>query len=583
LDVGILKPWVTKLLQNLSHDRTAKLCVISTGQVYVRELIAFDNVLQFPVTELGDPDIKALIAANAPVFGIEPQLPDDHVIQAIGGHAGIALTTTRMIAQKGVQAINDDMRDLFRIQDKVLSEALDFDNLKPIQKDALSILSWVPALNAQMLKSIVVGIHGIDDTKFADLVSGLVVACLVRVSGPNYLISSPIRSLFRRKHGYGSDELRTKFAEALKDAWDSAAEDDELRTDLLDSIVYMATLEGGTLDPKFKSLMLPSALQDVVKSAYDRGHNDRKLLARVVELGLPAMTMKMDDATREEILSYVVRAQTRLQDHEGALKTLKFMDDQPYRSRYYLRAFYNRLTRGDLRESVRLLRLARDVKKYRKRVISDLALCLLRLGRWQDLNDLLEEESKLVTEDPVLLDMKIGMHMAKKDYAAARVGIENLRTLRYEDGRAASRSAMLLMREKHDYDGAVAILTEVLEKKTGGQDSVRRLRAIAAALGGKFDLARRDAQALDKLPGGDDTGHLIEARILLEQHRYDEALAELDKVLKPFAQDHLLRARILEVKGGDISIPLSDRQLATRQAQSIRNEYPLVEEFETVS
>ena len=133
------------------------------------------------------------------------------------------------------------------------------------------------------------------------------------------------------------------FSAVLKAEWEAAAKQDELRAELLDAIAFMAAIEGGTLPPEFRSLLLPSTLQAIIRDTYDSGHDDPEALRRVVAWGAPAQTMKMDETTREEILSYVVRAQTRLGDEGGAEASLHFFDQRQYRSRFYLRAFYLRL------------------------------------------------------------------------------------------------------------------------------------------------------------------------------------------------------------------------------------------------
>ncbi|HUO92646.1 MAG TPA: toll/interleukin-1 receptor domain-containing protein, partial [Rhizomicrobium sp.] len=457
-DKGLLKPWVPLLFRAMESSQRAKLCIVSNRQIHEYETIPHKNLLQIHIPHLQDSDIRALMIATAPAFGAEPQLPNADVISAIGGHPGIAKATTRLIAQKGAFVLNNDMRELYSIQDEVLSESLDFANLSPIEKDALSILSWVPRLDGQMLKDVIVQRHAISVEEFAESLGNLILSCLVQVSGSSYLISAPIRGLFRRKFGYGSVELRTAFSQALKAAWAESAKDDRLRIDLFDAVIYMIALEGGTLTPEFKGLLLPSTLQEVVRETYDRGHDDDAALKRVVSWGLPAKIMKMDETTREEILSYVVRAQTRLQDKNGVQETLKFIDDRGYRSRFYLRSFFIRHSGGDLNEAAGLLLKARTAKKYMRRVIGDLALCYQKLGMWPELQQLLKDEERYADSNDVLLDVKIGTLIAQGDYKNAEIAIRNLRTHPYEDGRADSRAAMILMQRDRDYAGAQTLL-----------------------------------------------------------------------------------------------------------------------------
>ena len=577
-DRGFLKPWVAELFRLLAADRTAKLLVISNRLLHENELRPHPNVIQVSVPPLQEGDIRALMIAMAPVFDTKPELPSGEVIRAIGGHPAVARSTVALVARKGVAVVNSDLRDIFNIQEEVLSESLDFDRLSDLEKDALSVQSWVPQIDGDLLKRVLLERHQVTSEQFADALSNLLLACLVETSGPNYLISSPVRGLFRRKHGYGSVELRQAFSAALKRAWQQAQERDELRAELFDAFVYMTALEGGTLPPEFAGLLLPSTLQEVVRDTYDRGRDDPDALRRVVAWGSPAFEMRMDETTREEILSYLVRAQTRLQDYPAAEKTLSFMDSRAYRSRFYLRSFLVR-QQGDLRQAVILLRQARDVRKYMGRVIADLGLCFQRLGMWPELHQLIREEERHIDRNPALLNVRIGMWIAQRDFAAAEEGIRKLRSLPREDGWADSRTAMVLMQRDQDYAGAQRLLTDVLQRHGGAQIAVRRLRAIAAAAGRDYDTARADADFL-KARAGPDAGHEIEARIKLSQGDLQGAERELDQVKNRTVQTQLLHARILDAKANAITTPLGERDALRREVAEIRARHRMVDEFE---
>ncbi|MER8855838.1 toll/interleukin-1 receptor domain-containing protein [Mesorhizobium australicum] len=578
-DRGILKPWVPNLFTALSHEKNARLCIITNRQIHNNELLPHQNVLQFAVGSIADENIRTLMIITAQGLGIEPMLPSDKVIAAIGGHAGIARTATGLIAQIGVTTLNDNLRELFSAQDEVLRESLSFDRLSEIQKDILSVLSWVPQLNGNLVREIIRRRHNIPTEQFAEIVSELVRLCLMEASGANYLISSPIRSMFRRMHGYGSTELQKDLAAILRDEWERRAAADEFPTELFDAFVYMTALEGGTLPKEMNNLLMPSTLQEVVRETYDTGHDDDAALRRVVTWGRPAIEMKMDETAREEILSYVVRAQIRLGDDVGVKTTLDFIDSKAYRSRLYLRAFYIRFSGGNLNDAVDLLRKALTVRKYRRRVVADLALCYQRLGMWKELSDLIRDEGN-DDDNVVLLDMKIGMLLAQNDFARAQESIDKLRGNRWDDGRADSRTAMLLMKRDQKYNLAKRMLTDVLQRRTGGHLAVRCLRAIAAAEDNDRVLAKQDIEYLRPRAGGHDNALRIEARLATVEGDYDGADNCLSKLQHPTAQDHLLRASMLERRAADIRTSLSERGGYREAAAQLRAKYRNINEFE---
>lgn len=579
-DRGDLKPWAQTFLAHSSKYAAIKLCLVTGRQLRSRDFRPLVTVQQIDVAALEDADIKTLILETIPIFGGATELPNDTVIRSIGGHPTVARAVARLVALRGPVVVDGDAKQVFDIQEEILSESLGFDTLKPIERDVLSILSWVPQLSSEMTSEIVRLHHNISKEEFSDTIDYLMAGCLMQISGPNYLIARPIRGMFRRKHGYGSVELRSAFAAHLKVAWSTAVENDELRGELFDAFIYMTALEGGTLPKEFDGLLLPSTLQDLVRDAYDRRHNDEDALQRVINWGKPAVDMKMDENTREEILSYVLRAQVRLGQVEPAKIVLKLMKDRGYRSAAYLEAFLIRLTGGDLDKAVHLLGEARDIGKYLNSVVADLAICLKLLGRWPQLDALLKKEKKRVEQNPVLLDIKIGLLVASGDYADAEREIGRLRSMPFDDGRADSRTATIYMNRDRNFNSAFDLLTTILNKQTRGANSIRRLRALAAARGKRFDDARRDSEYLRSRSGGEDAYNRIESEIKLAQRDYDGAEAARRKVKAPTVQDRLLRARIAEAQGQDINTPLDLRQPLLNEAFNIRTANRTVDEYD---
>ena len=577
-DRGTLKSWVPHLFRALESHHRVKLAFVSNRTIHENELRDHPNVLQVSIPPVQERDIRALMIATAGEFGAGAQLPNDTVIKAIGGHPGIAKTVASTLARKGPAVVNNDLQGLHRLQEQTLADSLTYGTLTGFEKDILSILSWVPQINGNLLKDILTSQGGPTNQNFADTLDNLIRGCLVLSLGENYAISEPMRGLFRRKHGYGSHQLQKRFAAELRTRWDKALQNQQLRTELFDAIVYMAALEGGTLAPEFKGLLLASTLQEVVRDTYNRGHEDEAAFNQVVTWAALAKSMRMDETTREEILSYYVRAQTRLGSPE-TLETLKLIDSRGYRSRYYLRSFYVRHSGGDLNQAIALLKEARQAKKYMDRVIADLALCYQRLGRWRELSDLLKEEDRRVAGDPQLLDLKIGMLISQGDFRSAEQAIESLRHLPREGGRADARTARILMQRDGRAADAQRLLTRTLQSGGAGQLALRRLRAIAAAQAGDEETARRDAEFLKGRPGGPEAVLRIESHIALSKGAYALSLERLSAVEKETVQDHLLRARILEAQANDVATPLARANLLRGEASSLRAQYRLADEY----
>ena len=570
-DKGLLKPWAAALFSALSGRRCVKLCVISNRMLHENERRPLPNVIQFHVPALTDQAIRSIMIAAADDRGLKPQLPKPFVIASIGGHPQIAKATARLILRQGTAVLNDDQRELFALQEEILARCLDFSNLSNIERDVLSLLSWVPHLASALMRNCIVVRRGGAPEAFAETLASLERGCLIQVSGPNYLISPPMRALFRRKHGLGSNELRRAFAECLQAEWENAKAQERVPTELVDALLFMAALEGGSFPSEFAGLMLPSTLQELVRGVYDNRHqSEQSSLEQVVRWGSMAIGMDMDDTAREEILSFVARSQSRLHDKAGAEATLRFMDERLYRSRHYLRAFHIRKTGGDLKRAVALLIEARSVRKYLRSVIVDLGLYYYDLGYLNELNDLFKDQADYLDGNPAMLDIQAAVLIGNGDISGAERVIDKMRQNR-DDGRADCRTALLLVHKANpDYVAAQRLLTEVLQRGTRGVLPTRRLRGSVAAHAGDIGVAKADAAWLRSQPGGANAAHRIEARVLSAQRRYDEALAELNLVSSPVRQDQMLRARIMEHQANDISMPLALRSDLTKQVAVIR-------------
>lgn len=196
------------------------------------------------------------------------------------------------------------------------------------------------------------------------------------------------------------------------------------------------------------------------------------------------------------------------------------------------------------------------------------------------MDTLLQEETRRVDHNPVLLDIKIGILVAAGQFPEAEREIGRLRAMPFDDGRADSRTATIMMNRDQDFEGAYQLLGALLNRQTRGALGVRRLRALAAARGKRFEEALRDAYYLRSRQGGEDTYQRIDAEIKLTQGDYDGAEAARTKIRSETVQDRLLGARILEARGLDIQTPLDQRQSLLSEAAAIRQANRSVDEYD---
>ncbi|WOK37306.1 hypothetical protein [Sphingomonas sp. C3-2] len=184
-----------------------------------------------------------------------------------------------------------------------------------------------------------------------------------------------------------------------------------------------------------------------------------------------------------------------------------------------------------------------------------------------------------IGRNPVLLDVQAGMLIAQGDWSGAERVIRTLSSLNRQEVYADGRQAMLIMRRDQDFSRAKTMLTDVLQRGSGGQTFIRRLRAVAAAEAGDLRVAREDIEFL-KARGAVGAVAGLEARIKLAQSDYDGAEQELEAVGTLSGPDELLRARILEARAEDPATPFSDRSKLRSDADEIRIRYRMLDEYE---
>jgi tetratricopeptide (TPR) repeat protein len=375
---GDPKEWFIPLL--IAIPKSATLFVVSNRQIRPELLQGSANVVQMRVDELHDKDIRALMIFTAERLRVENFSISDELVRAIGGHADVANAAVRLAAVKGVHILERDPRQLFNIQNTILGESIEGDALTDSQRQILCLLSWVPALNGNLLERILIK-SGVSNDDVLAALENLVLGCLVISSGPNFSISPSIRLLFRRFNVTPPELLRTFSAELFAE-WRAAERQGQFRTDLFEAFVFMHSLEGKTLPRELLPLLTPGMLHDVIRNTYARGKDeaDIETLERVILWGQIAEQMKMSEATREEILSTIARAQIRLGKFPDAEETINNMGSRRYRSvPFLLGHLYRRQEK--YHKAVEMLVEAIRLNKFNRSAVHELALAYKKSGR----------------------------------------------------------------------------------------------------------------------------------------------------------------------------------------------------------
>lgn len=447
-----------------------------------------------------------------------------------------------------------------------------------VQKKVLCLLSWVPALNGNLLEKVLLA-DGVSVDDMLSAIENLILGCLVISSGPNYSMSPAIRFLFRRFNVAEPGLLRI-FSTELSAEWRVAERQGNFRTDLFEAFVFMHSLEGKALPHELRPLLTPGMLHDVIREMYARGKDETETeaLERVILWGKIAEQMNMSEATREEILSTVARAKIRLGKFADAEETINGMASRRYRSVPFLMGYLYRKQEKYPKAVEMLVESLKD-KKLNRSAVHELALAYKKSGLLSELRTLLNKHGELIRDSAMFADFQIGLDLARGALSDAERGIKNLRMLPDDDGRSEIRAAQLLIR-RQQYGPAKKALTQLLGVIQRDSLRIRSMRAHCAARDDDFDLARKDIDFVKKFPAWQAAGTRLEATLLVQQKQPIEARALLDQLPTKSEQDWLLYARALDVEAALPQTTVNDQQELIARAVNIRIKHKLSLEYD---
>lgn len=581
-DDGTLKSWVVPLSEALKTKNCLPICIITNRQIRENQLIKIKNCIQVFVPPLPSSSIQTIISSECADLDIENVRLPENLLEAIGGHPGIARSVVRLIRQFGPNVLSRDPLMMFEIQNEILSENLRQESLNRNQKSILCILSWVPSIRSGILYEVL-ATNDTEEGLLTKDIQDLLLSCLVSVSGSHYAISPAVRYMFRRLHGFGDKALLSRMSAVLTKHWELARSGDEgLSLEILDSVAYMFALEGRQLPSELSGFITPASLFDIVRDLYNRAREESSLYERVIGWGAMARSMNCDEGVREEILSYVVRAMIRRRKHESLPELFQFFSDRGYRSRSFLLGFFHR-TKREYRDAIPFLREAVRIRKLYRSAVHELALCLKNTGEVAELKELIDSNADWLQDSAMLLDFLAGTKLASGEFVEVDRIVQRLSSLPDDDGRSIRRRAQLLMKRDRRFGEAADLLSKAIDRKTGLEAYNRATRAVAYIYSGQKDRAREDiAFVRRRMDDGEDIARRLDVHVEIGSGHLSKALTMLDEIEHPTPMDQLMKARIFELQAnGETSPALREKLL--NQAVVIRERYRMATDIDILS
>lgn len=571
-DRGDPKTWAAAFFASIPEK--GQIFIITTRQFAQSFVDQMGNAVQIHVDALDEGDLRALMIFTSEKLGVIDFKVSDAMVKAIGGHADVAKAAVRLALQKGSQILERNPKELYDIQKQILGESFELAAADKAEREILNILSWVPELGGDYLEQVIRAKGDVSQEEFIGAVERLILTCLITVQGYTYRISPPIRLLFRRLH-VTPPALLKSLADVLSAEWKKSEAQGEFRNDLFDAFVFMHALEGKTLAPELRGLLTPGMLEAIVRQTYAKGKDEDNSdeLERVIAWGGIAEDMNMSNATREEILSNVTRAEIRLGRYKEAARGIEKMGAKGYKSALFLKGYMLR-REGRYAEAAPALEDAVREHKNNRSAIHELAICYKKLSRPDKMQELLNAHRDLVADSALLTDFQIGIDLARNDIASAESGIRRLRQMPDDNGKADQRQAQLLMRQGK-FDGAKSLLEKLLGENAPGRFRLRTLRAIAAARVKDFRTARDDLTYAQTVKGRSAQAKRLEAIIFAEEGRLGDAETILHAITDKTPEDWYLVARIFDLKAEAVSTGMGERDGLHDKAKEIRAKFKL--------
>lgn len=579
-DFGSLQVWIKSLIKKLATFPRIRLVLISNRRVKEGENFNLPNLYQYHIEPLKNGDIKGFISNMARRAGSEPPALNDNIYTAIGGHPVFARAYFRLVQQRGQSLANHNINEIYDVQEHILSANLNYDQLTEIQQNILCVLSWVPRLDSEVLRKV--SAPEVGDEYYMSSLDDLVLCSLIEINANYFAISNPVRSIYRRKHGYGDKALIERLASEIKKKIELQESRGHLDFDNLDALLFIYSLEGKSLPAELSNLMVPSTMLSIAREVYAKAkhESDENLYELGANFAASAENLRMDEQAKESILAVAVRCNIKLGRDDEVKELLERFEKRGYPSYHSLMGTWLR-QRQDYENAIPAFRKAIKLNIHNEALLHELCICLFASGKFEEIDDLLKNAGDKVRKNSYLIDLRIQLLTAQQQFDPAEKLITVLRNREDDDDRSYKREAILILRRGDDPRKALKILDNVIERRSGASIDFRTVRFIALTEAGEIGRAREDLRIIrSKSSQGEKFVLRLEAIIDLAQGNWQSAIDKYNTIDKKNAADRLLEARILEKKCEDMQVPLKDRRDAQEKALLLRKKYKLSSEYE---
>ncbi len=535
--------WSRHLIREGASRSRFRLVIISNRQPRFREVVAFPNLFHFHVNALKDDDVDALVrTATLREIG-QVLTPTQQARAAIGGHPLTARYYAQALSKYGDLLEEKAVHEVILAQRAMFADFLAYDKLADAERDLLSLLSWVPEIGAEMLSDLC---NAIPIHDYETVLERLFLASLVEFRGGKYSISGPVRLVFRQLYGDGNSSVGLRVAELLGKGLET---EDDLSHELIDIATYTLLLFAGDFPLEAKELLSPSTILRATRALYRSARDSLgpKNYARVIALCQAGLSMTKEDQLRRDITAVQARSFMRMKLFSEANSLIETLEQAGGRLSLNLRAQYHRF-QGNYKPAVPLYRSLVDSGITDDAVLHEYCLCLRKVGDFSEVTKIISRFEKQVDRNIYLLATKASLEMGANRFRDAENTISKMQDLPDNRETAAEREAVLLSRESQNYEGALDILNEAIERVNKRSATVvpdlYSSRCLIFCKLHKPDEAKSDAAVVkSRHREGDFVSDRLNIAILLAEKKPQEALARFERLIVKTRLDASLKKR----------------------------------------
>lgn len=394
------------------------------------------------------------------------------------------------------------------------------------------------------------------------ILRALIDNSLIVLIGENYGVSLPIRDAIYRAKGDIDSVIYKEILERLtKTFWNDPNAAPSL--EIVDATLHAVARSGSTKFEPYQDLVRVSVVHRLAQECYHR-----KQWNQALEY---AQRGELMDPQRKQLRAIHFKSFVQLERWPEAQAILDIIDKSGDRMTHYLRGFLLR-KRKQYREAILAFQAALDTGDHSYAVYRDYADCLYRCKKYKEAFEKIQWVLQRDTENIHILDLIVRIGLDSSDFEMAERFLKELERFDLDQKFIHHRKARYLSAKKM-WESAL-VEADVACKTGFSPFEAYAQRANIYIELAKYSEAAKEIDELQKKFRSHkrDIQIGLQCKLLIRQKKWREAKTVWDSMEDKSSEVHRwILYRILELKGRDEYVLLSERKAAAQEAEQLKS------------